>query len=397
MAAPEEDLSPLLSSTAHTPDSPAFRPKRTIIIEPVIFLYAAFSLTMVPMSEQFVYMKMAEKYGVDPLVATKGNSSQLGPCGNTSGPNSTFQIIQTIQEDSSQWLLYLSVAVSVPSIFSIIFIGTYSDVGGRKIAILLPSIGGMLKAIVFLIVIYLNLDVEFLLIGYVLDGLSGSQMCLYMAGFAYIADVTTEKDRSFRITVLEATIGIAAATCQVGVGYWIRLTGFFQPFIFILVLAVLNMIYVIFFVPETIKRTPGTRVCGTDTYCKIFRLYFTDDGTGKRWKLAFLLAVVFSISFVMVSLPDVLSLFMLDAPLCFDSVLIGYFQAGFLLSCQVGSLVAVKVLGKCLSDIWICFIGCLFTMATTIFIAFAVTPTLMYIGKYFSYLPVKPLKQVNKC
>ena len=171
------------------------------------------------MSEQFVYMKMAEKYGVDPLVATKGNSSQLGACGehkrselnipNYTNYSGRFVSVAFIPQCGRVSALYIF----------IIFIGTYSDVGGRKIAILLPSIGGMLKAIVFLIVIYLNLDVEFLLIGYMLDGLSGSQMCLYMAGFAYIADVTTEKDRSFRITVLEATIGIAAATCQVGVGY----------------------------------------------------------------------------------------------------------------------------------------------------------------------------------
>ena len=358
----------------------AKRTSRTIIIEPVIFIYSAFALVTIPIGEQFVYDRIAQTYGLDPE-EVRANKSQSNGCQFENTSDHMYILQQKIQHDSSEWLLYLGVAAAVPGVVSTILLGTYSDLAGRKAAILAPNIGGLLKVLSFLAVSYFNLPVQYMLLGFLLDGVSGSQMSMWMSGFAYIADVTSETERSFRVTLLEASIGFGAATSQIGVGYWIQASGYNYPFWFLAGLALLNISYIIIFVPETIRRIPGQKLCTIENYTQIFRLFAKDDGSGRKWKLRLLMLIAFPIALVMTSSADVQALFMLNSPLCFDSVLIGFFRAGCVLSMQIGSLIGVKVLGRWLSDIWLCFIGSLFSTAYCLLNAFAVTPFLMYAGR----------------
>ena len=55
-----------------------------------------------------------------------------------------------VQEAASYWLLYSNVALAVPSVVSGVYLGTWSDLFGRKAPLLVPPLGQVLAALVYM-------------------------------------------------------------------------------------------------------------------------------------------------------------------------------------------------------------------------------------------------------
>ena len=55
-----------------------------------------------------------------------------------------------MQDGASYWMLYSNVALAVPTVISGIYIGTWSDIFGRKVPLLLPPLGQILAALVYM-------------------------------------------------------------------------------------------------------------------------------------------------------------------------------------------------------------------------------------------------------
>lgn len=80
--------------------------------------------------------------------------------------------------------------------------------------------GCLAKTTIFLIVVSLELDLNVLFLGYLLEGLFGSVYGLQLGIVAATSDVTgTMKERAMSFAFLEATLAIAGALAQV------RMTG----------------------------------------------------------------------------------------------------------------------------------------------------------------------------
>ena len=58
--------------------------------------------------------------------------------------------LDAVQEGASYWMLYSNVALAVPTIVSGVYIGTWSDLFGRKVPLLLPPLGQILAALVYM-------------------------------------------------------------------------------------------------------------------------------------------------------------------------------------------------------------------------------------------------------
>ena len=61
-------------------------------------------------------------------------------------------------------------------LFVVTLLGSWSDQGGRRPVLILPSLGLALQAGVYLLVMYLKLPVAWFLLGRLLSGLSGRDM-----------------------------------------------------------------------------------------------------------------------------------------------------------------------------------------------------------------------------
>lgn len=87
--------------------------------------------------------------------------------------------------------------------------GLWSDFAGRRPVLILPNVGLALQAAVYLVVMYLKLPVACFLVGRLLSALSGDFYTILAGCFAYVADTTDRRSRTFRVAVLEACLGLA--------------------------------------------------------------------------------------------------------------------------------------------------------------------------------------------
>ncbi|CAH1776899.1 unnamed protein product [Owenia fusiformis] len=242
----EEDDDPTQTES----DSHIKIPKRTIIIEPVLILFALSMPTSI-INKQFMYSKIGAGYNYTYL----GNGSACDSV-NQTGPG--YLMEQKVQAETSQWEMYISLAYTIPALLSSLFIGALSDKVGRKPTLLLAIFGGLFNHINYTIVIYFNLDIPWLFVGSFVNGLSGGFILIIANTFSYISDVIEKKNRSFRITALASCMGIAAAASTTASGYMIDALGFTWPYVIVLCIDVVNLLYIHFGVPETVikKKVP---------------------------------------------------------------------------------------------------------------------------------------------
>ena len=82
-----------------------------------------------------------------------------------------------------------------------------------------------------------------------------------MGCFSILSDVTTLQKRSFRMTILESAYVITGGVTNLVIGYLISDTGFLIPYAFTGAVQVINIIVIIFFIPEVVQKPrdePGT-------------------------------------------------------------------------------------------------------------------------------------------
>ncbi|CAH1791916.1 unnamed protein product [Owenia fusiformis] len=348
-------------------------PKRAIIIEPVMCLYFVAWAPVWSIAQQYVYSRVAEEHQF-PLDSRNDTNIDC----NINKSNPLYATEQTVQQITSHWLLLNQIALMVPAMVTTVMFGAYSDSAGRRFVILSPLIGCTLRAGMFLVVIAFKLNIAFLLIGSILEGLSGSLGAAIMACFSYACDVSTNENRSFKITIMEISIGIGIASSLVSIGHFIKHAGYMYPYVFVIGVQTLNIIYVYFFVPETVRRQQDAKFLSLRHFRDTFVLYTKDNGTNRRWKLCLLIIIFLLCEMVIAGRGDTQNLKLMKTPLCFNSILLGYFGALQAFTMQLGSMVAVKLFQHWVSDEWFAVFGTFGGMANNIFFGFANTTLLMF-------------------
>lgn len=213
-------------------------------------------------------------------------------------------------------------------------------------------------------------------------GLSGYYPTVVLTILAYVADTTKPDSRALRLGILEAIAFVCGTGVYCGSGVWIKYYGYESVYLVILTLHLLNLVYVVIFLPESLPQElkQNTSVISCDAVKSIWIVY-TKKRLG-RWVLLALLicsVLVYLAGFVIQTL---LVLFGKRAPLCWESSLIGYFLGASLFSKAVGAVVGIK-LCSCLgiSNFGAIQMGVLFLIASLMMIGFSRTTWEMFLGK----------------
>ncbi len=282
---------------------------------------------------------------------------------------------------NTEWNIYLSLVNFVPYITMLLVIGAYSDTHGRKIALILPILGSTAKILIDMAIVYFDLPVWCLLFG-VVEYFFGGIFTLFVACFAYIADTVPKDKRATRMAIIDAIIlGISAAGHFL-VGYLIHWWGYFYPYLFCLVGKIITLVYTIFFVPETRNSKKNSQEKGKTPNCirnlyKGLYIYAVDNGTNRQWQLLMFMAVYLFAE--LIHYTDVLTLYELNAPLCWNSVYIGIFGAfNDIIKC-IAIIIAAFVLTRYLSVEALFLIGIVSTCVHKAFIGFSVTTVMMFL------------------
>ncbi|XP_046575215.1 proton-coupled folate transporter-like [Haliotis rubra] len=208
------------------------------------------------------------------------------------------------------------------------------------------------------LVIYWNLDLKYLYIGEVFEGVSGGFNGVILASYAYTADNTPPKNsRTIGIALIDFTTYLAAAASQVITGYFIKDLGYLYPSITTTSLMLLSLILVVVLLPETINKDRRSQYPSPVKAVKtVFGFYFSKD-FGQRRSLFWLsLTAYFITYFSMNGVFFMEYLFQLNLPFCWGPELIGYFNMALYLSRQMLGIPVIKLLHLCTSDPEICII-----------------------------------------
>ncbi len=106
--------------------------------------------------------------------------------------------------------LWDGVIVALPSAFFCVFVGKWSDYHGRKLLLILPFLGNIFSYLMYMLNYYFfeELSSGWLLLGS-LVGLTGGYQCLNMGLYGYVSDVTSARDRTMRLSVLNGVFSLA--------------------------------------------------------------------------------------------------------------------------------------------------------------------------------------------
>ena len=348
--------------------------KRLITVEPIFVLYMLAYSPTVSITDQFVLAEMQHRLNASPV-----DANGTLTC-NVNKSSHEYIMQQEAQSDASRWMIMYNAIGIAPSILVTALLGPYTDKGGRKIAILLPIIGSILRCVVTIIMMAFKLPIQLLFLATFMEGIFGSVSTLLMASFAYIADISTKEQRAFRILVLESSLCVGIILSNIAMGYMIKMTGFMYPFIVIITLYIVCFIYGIF-LQETVSKSPHARLFTTANIKNSFMVLIKKEETNRRWKLLLCLFALFMINIVDLGDIDPTAYTLLDSPLCFTPVLIGYFTALNYLLKSVEGAITMKLFYRYLRDTGTMVLGCISAMSFYVTFAFAETRALAFICK----------------
>ena len=289
----------------------------TFPVEPTVFLNALALSPMSLVSEQFIYAKIGEEMGYDVKNMTTGSNSSCDT--NFSDPTTVAR--EAIQAKTVYFSLYLTLVETLPVLFSIMYFGLYADRHGRKRLLLLSPIGNLCQAIVYLIASYLNISKYWLLPAKIVYGAFGASKFSFMAGRLVLADSVPSQNLPFRLVLLSVCYYVGESISDLGLNLLLKQTNFVYTYICILSLNILCILYVSLFITESFPE--NLRKKHTININNISTIYCKDNGKNRLWKTYVLFLAEFVIHIVSFSTTYLL----MNAPFCWDSDLLGYYNA----------------------------------------------------------------------
>ncbi|XP_026333444.1 proton-coupled folate transporter, partial [Hyposmocoma kahamanoa] len=162
-----------------------------VTVEPTMFFYMmAFMITNVVEQTFYIFKACTVNHGYSPEV-----------CYNIT---SNTTINTEVQVTVTSFLQWFGISSHIVPCFLAFFLGSYSDKRGRKVILL----AGLLGKLYFSIVLTLNTIYDWPL-EYVIytaafpSALTGADLAIFAGCFSYIADVSSLKNRTFRIGILD--------------------------------------------------------------------------------------------------------------------------------------------------------------------------------------------------
>ena len=358
-------------------------PPRRIVVEPALVLYAFAGFPMMTVYHQYFLRSVGYEMGLDydNLTITANVT-----CG-TSHNDTTFLQREAVQAKAARWTLYIDLAILIPLIASTVIFGGLSDRIGRQICFILPPIGSIWSTALYLCVIHFNLSYKYFFLS-VVEQCLGSYPLFCTGALSYLADTVDKRWLALRITIAEVIYYLSGGVGDVVAGYVVKMAGYFWPLVFVLCGKVVTLFYCVFFIPETISKVPKnsenhnnpsrTPINLRNLFAAVW-LFTHDDNTGRRWKIWHLSGICFLSQFY--DLIDISDLYQQNAPLCWKSVLIGYFSMATSFVHSIGAIGAMG-LKKVLAEHWLLVLGEVSGMLECVTYLLAVNSVVMFMGQF---------------
>ncbi len=288
-----------------------------------------------------------------------------------------------VQSETAMNMVYLEICETIPSVLMAMTLGSLSDVKGRKLALILPLFGSTLMNFIFVIIAFADWPLAFGLIGAFINGITGSVALAMTGAISYLADVSTPENKILRMAILQIVGSLGRTVSQICIGYIIGKLGFVPAFLFLIACNLVNILYVIFLVPETIKeqkdltemKNPLRRLQ------KGLKTIVVPTIIENKWSLWLILIVNTIITLANMGGFRLSTLFAMNSPLCWNSVLLGYYGAFDAITGNISRLLLAAFVVPRISDVGGIMLSLISQGASMVVHSVAVHTWIMFMGK----------------
>ena len=228
--------------------------KRWVTVEPMIIIYYIMFTSLWPTLQQYIHYRLEQEYNITSTNSTNQTYREQCLERGHEAANHTSPEEQAFQKQLSLWNTILVVTAQLPVVFVMFIIGPLSDARGRRLAMLPQILAQTITCAITGVVMWLDLPLWILVLSNAINGLTGAHVVVFMAAYAYIADINTPEKRLIRLVLLEVGTGLGAFVSGITIGWVIGHWGFKASVLILTGLMAIMFVYVIFFVPETIFR-----------------------------------------------------------------------------------------------------------------------------------------------
>ena len=367
----------------------SFRREKIITVEPVLFLYMFATYLYFPLSQQYLLWRFgSEKLQNTSFPFPNGSHYCIleDELNHFTDSNKTYGIVQGKANDIT---FYNNLLSSLPSAFAAVLFGPLSDRFGRKPIIIVVAIGAALQALGIIAIMHFELNIYLLMIPSAISGFTGGFATMLTMCFSYIADVSTLKQRTWRIGIVESMIFVGGALAEGAGGYWVQeLDCFFEPPMWMYVGSQgLIIVYVLLYLPESLTREERVEKAqktqrGFRKVVHSFKIFFCGVQKYSVWRLWAALVAMSIVVINMIGNQLITVYFLNTDPLHWGPKLIGYYGTVTQISHGVALIVILPLfVAVGLPDALIALIGLAFSMGMNMFTGFVKVTWEMFVGK----------------
>ncbi|CAB3244241.1 unnamed protein product [Arctia plantaginis] len=313
---------------------------------------------------------------------------------------------QQLLANTLTWKTYLTATLSC---IIALFVGSFSDkTGHRKLFLIVPMTGYILNGINSMLNVYFFYETRLeivVLVGAIIEGLSGGWVILFMICFAYISTITSDKDRTFRVGILVFCVTLASPVGTVLSGVLLNALGYYGIIGIFISINMVSVLYTIFVIKDP-KKSPEQQTYSGANWCQLLRAFFDITNikdtlnlliqkapNSRRVRLCTLLLVIV-VLFVRNGYFNILlgetSIMYLAVRYRFqwDEVQYSLFQSYNLFTNFLGTMLSILVLIKYLGwhDSLVGIISILSKIAASFIYCFAQTGLVFYFGPMFDVM-----------
>lgn len=306
--------------------------KLPCIIEPLIFIFRLLQSAYLLWIQEYIKHNYDsklryEKDTIHVFAAVNETGCDLNIMNTTSYSSSSEELVHKY---TSLWLGTMRPVSSIPALIATLLILPMTDVKGRRLGLLLPTVGGLLLTAVCLMVAHFQLNINYILIGTAMDGIFGRERLFLGSSFAFLADVVPGEKRSARFTLLNSLLFLGAGLGSMVMGNLISFTGYIIPLYFLLAGFLTSLIFSIV-IPEPLQlpRKDKVKKLALSQILSGYKLYCTKHESNRvrpQFYPLLLLTVYGLLAWTKSGNVDVNMLYVLGSPFCLSPALLGYLR-----------------------------------------------------------------------
>ncbi len=311
--------------------------KRKVTIEPLVLLVVYCYISLPALLQQYVYGRLINEKNITAVEDNQCDQNESNP---------VYQELQKIQAKTSTFFTVVVIFTVGLSIITTPVIMLLSDRIGRKPLLIIVTSMMSVGYINWLVCVYFQVKLEFFYISAVILGLVGFGFSFLGLVQTYYCDITPYKDRSFYMLLTEVLSSVSSVLSNLTTGFLIKYIDVIYPFLAAVVSSICSVFYAICFLPESltperkkaIEKERKSKLSILGLYKKAFDVNFKDDGSSRRWRILLTSFIVCTTAGMHGGLLVMMPVYLMNTPLCFDSIAIGLFIIEVYVLRFIGSL-----------------------------------------------------------